>query len=201
MTHTWPGRKVDYKKLDEIGFDVVDARFAKILDYIRRDYRDERYPERAAAAALAKELGVAEFNLRLWMRRQRTVIFLAETDPAEVLDLIASGKTAADIAHEYDLNVRVIEEFIRTHCARDELADARDAMAEMRFTLIRDQVLKAKTELEIKQAMAAHNIDQRIAAANSRRYSEDKNVRINAGAGMAMEISFVRRKDEEAAEP
>lgn len=189
------GRKADYRRLDEIGFDVVDARIETCIRAARLDYPDDRYPESRAFRLVADEFKLSDFNLRMWWRRQRTVIFLSETDPAEILDLIACGKSPADIAVEYEVSVRVVEEWIRTHAATEEVAAAKDSMAEMKFAQIRREITTAKSEFEVKRALAAHGVDKHVAAANSRRYSEDKNVRINAGQGTVMEISFVRKPE------
>jgi hypothetical protein len=190
------GRRDDYRRLDEIGYDVVDARVAASLDQARRDRPDDKYPERGAFTAVAAELKVSDFNLRMWWRRQRTIVFLADTDPAEILDLIASGLTPADIALEYDVSVRVVEEWIRSNAATEDVAAAKDAMADMKFARVRREIEAARSETEIKRALACHGIDKHVAAANSRRYSEDKNVRINAGQATVMEISFVRKPEQ-----
>lgn len=194
-------RKEDYRRLDEIGFDVVDARFGQILQHVRREDATTRYPESKAARLTAEEFKVAQFNLQMWMRRKRTITFLADTDPEEILDLIAHGYTPADLSAEYDISVRVVEEWIRVHCAAEDIANAKDAMADMKFTHIRREIMDAKNEAALKQALAAHTIDKHVAAAHSRRYSEDKQIRVNAGAGVAMEISFVRKRRETSEEP
>jgi hypothetical protein len=195
MTWGGEGRKADYRRLDEIGFDVVDARLATCMAEIVKDAADARYPERKASTLVAAEFKVAEFNLRMWCRRQRTITFLAGTEPAEVLDLIASGLSPADIATEYDVSVKVVEEWVRAHTQQEDMAMAKDAMAEMKFARVRAEINAATDELQIKRALAVHGIDKHVAAANSRRYSEDKNVRINAGAGTVMEISFTRKQE------
>lgn len=189
------GRRADYRRLDEIGFDVVDARIETCIRAARVDAPDDRYPESRACRLVADEFKVGDFNLRMWWRRQRTVVFLTETEPAEILDLIATGRTCADIAVEYDVSVRVVEEWVRAHAATEEVASAKDAMAEMKFARVRKEIDTATSELQIKRALAVHGIDKHVAAANSRRYSEDKNVRINAGQGTVMEISFIRKRD------
>ena len=199
MTWAGAGRKADYRRLDEIGFDVVDARLAACMTEVVKEAPDARYPERKASALVAQEFKVAEFNLRMWCRRQRTIAFLAETEPAEILDLIASGQSPADIATEYDVSVKVVEEWVRAHTQQEDMAMAKDAMAEMKFAQIRREIAEATDELQIKRALACHGIDKHVAAANSRRYSEDKNVRINAGQGTVMEISFTRKQPVEPA--
>lgn len=190
------GRKADYRRLDEIGFDVVDARLGACLREVVKDEPTDRHPERKVSRLIADEFKVAEFNLRMWCRRQRTIAFLAETEPAEILDLIASGLSPADLATEYDVSVKVVEEWVRAHTATEDVANAKDAMAEMKFARVRAEIASATDELSIKRALAVHGIDKHVAAANSRRYSEDKNVRINAGQGTVMEISFVRKQEQ-----
>jgi hypothetical protein len=201
MTWGGAGRRADYRRLDEIGYDVVDARIETCLRAARTDYPDDRYPESRACRLVAAELKVGDFTLRMWWRRQRTVAFLTETEPAEILDLIATGRTPADIAVEYDVSVRIVEEWIRAHAATEDVASAKDAMAEMKFARVRAEIENAGTELQIKRALAVHGIDKHVAAANSRRYSEDKNVRINAGQGTVMEISFVRKPEPAEGQP
>jgi hypothetical protein len=195
---TWGGasRKNDYRRLDEIGFDVVDASLGVALAAIAKDRPDASHPERAASTRVAADFRVGEFNLRMWCRRQRTIAFLADTDPTEILDLIASGLSVADLAVEYDISTKVVEEWVRAHTATEDVASAKDSMAEMKFARIRAEIIDAANELQIKRALAVHSIDKHVAGANSRRYSEDKNVRINAGAGTVMEISFVRKQPE-----
>jgi hypothetical protein len=188
------GRKSDYRRLDTVGFDVVDARMGQILAEIRKENVD-RYPERTASDKAAEEFGVAEFNLRMWVRRQRTITFLAEAEPGEILDMIACGQSPADIAIEYDVSVRVIEHWITEHCKSEDIANAKDSMADAKFARVRREIEDARNDFEIKKSAAIHAIDRHVAT-TSRRYSEDKNIRINAGAGTAMEISFVRKRPQ-----
>jgi transposase-like protein len=191
------GRKRDYRLLDEIGFDVVDARLEICIRTARIEEKGDRYPENKAFKAVAQEFDVNDFNLRMWWRRKRTIIFLTDTDPAEILDLIASGLGCADLALAYDVSVKVVEEWVRTHAATEDIAAAKDAMAEMKFARVRREIEEAETDIAIKRALAMHSVDKHVAAANSRRYSEDKNIRINAGASTAMEISFIRKREPE----
>jgi hypothetical protein len=194
-------RKAEYKLLDEIGFDVVDARFAQILDHVKREYKEDRYPEQHAERLTAAEFHVSLFNMTLWMRRKRTVAFLAESEPEEILDLVASGMTPADMALRFDVHPRVVEEYLRVHTRAEDLANAKDAMADMKFARIRQEIMDAKSEIDMKRAVAVHAIDRHVASAHARRYSEDKNIRINAGAGNALQISFVRSRDPEPESP
>jgi len=188
------GRKADYRRLDTVGFDVVDARMGQILAEIRAENK-ESYPERAASERASVEFGVAEFNLRMWLRRQRTITFLAEAEPGELLDMIACGQSPADIAIEYDVSVRVIEHWIAEHCKSEDVANAKDAMADAKFARVRREIETARSDFDIKRSSAIHAIDKHVAT-TSRRYSEDKNIRINAGSGTAMEISFVRKRPQ-----
>jgi len=190
-----PGRRADYRKLDEIGFDVVDARLAQALQVVREERATDAYPERTAERIVATEFKVQAFNLAMWIRRKRTVAFLSETDPEEILDMVASGMTPADMALQYDVSPKVVEEWIRVHCAAEDIANAKDAMADMKFAQVRREISEAANEVAVKRALAVHQIDRHVAAAHSRRYSEDKNIRVNAGAGVAMQISFVRAAD------
>lgn len=189
------GRKEDYRRLDEIGFDVVDARLGQCLRKITQEDLGNRYPERAASEMAAEEFRVSEFNLRMWCRRQRTIRFLSEIEPDELLDLIASGMTPADISVEYDVSVRVVEHWIAEKCKSEDVANAKDAMADAKFARVRREIETATADFHIKKASALHALDRHVAT-TSRRYSEDKNIRINAGNGTAMEISFVRKRQE-----
>lgn len=190
------GRKRDYKRLTEIGYDVVDARLEQVLRLWRKEHPEDGYPERTASGLVAEELGVFEFNMRMWLRRQRTVAFLAEMTDEEFLDLIAGGQSPADIAAAYDLSVKLVEAWMHERCKPEDIANAKDAMADAKFANVRREIAEASSEFQLKRAAALNAVDRHVAT-TTRRYSEDKNVRINAGAGAVMEISFVRRKTEE----
>jgi hypothetical protein len=170
----------DFRRLDAIGLDVVLARLADIA-----------YPE------LAKELRVNTLNLRLWIVRERTRAFLEDAEPRALLDLLAQGYTVADLATEYEVSAQAIEHFLKAHTKPEERDEADDIGASSRFNEIRRDIAQAPEKFYIDRAHAKLALEKHVSGLTTRRFADDKTLRIQAAKGLAMQVSFMRTKDDE----
>lgn len=173
-------RRDDYQALNDVGFDMVDAMKARG----RSD------------ADLARDYGVTEFNLTLWLRRQRTLIFLEHASPESMIDLLSSGESAASIARAHGVQLALVERWIREHVPAEHLSEARDNAAEAMFDASLVAIGTAKDEFELAREKAKHGIQRFHAMSTTRRFTDDKQVKVTPGAGVSVSFSFTRKKRE-----
>lgn len=173
-------RKADYAALDDVGYDMVDALRA----------------QKWSAADLAVRFGVTEFNLTLWLRRQRTLIWLESANPESMMDLLASGHSAASISREHGVQLYLIERWIHDNIPAEHLADARNCSAEAQFDKDMHEIDRAADEFGIAKVKARHSIGRFHAIATTRRFTDDKTVRVTPGEGLSVSFSFTRKKRE-----
>lgn len=172
-------RRDDYRALDDVGYDMVDAL---------------RVRERLSDTDLARRFGVTEFNLTLWIRRQRTLIFLEHASPESMIDMLASGESAASIARTHGVQLALVERWIREHVPAEHLSEARDCAAEAIFDASLQAIHDAKDELGLAKEKAKHHIHRFHATATTRRFTDDKTVKVTPGEGLSVSFSFTRKK-------
>lgn len=175
------GRREDYAKLDEIGYDVVHA-----LLFGNGD--GNRYTEES----LAKKYGVSRFNLKLWMRKQRTYTFLDEIGAEGVLELIAGGTSLAMLADEHQLSNGILEHWAKEKIPPDVMKEARDHAAEAWFSQADSDFKNSTSDLELAQTRERVKLKQWIAGNVTKRFSEDKTIRVTPGEGVVFAISYGR---------
>lgn len=174
-------RKADYQALDDVGYDMVDAL---------------RVQEKLSDATLAQRFGVTEFNLTLWIRRQRTLIFLEVASPESMIDLLSSGETAASIARVHGVQLALVERWIRENIPAEFLSEARDNAAEAIFDKNLEAVRNAGDELALAKAKVEHSIHRFHAVSTTRRFTDDKTIKVTPGEGLSVSFSFTRKKRE-----
>lgn len=171
-------RKHDYQALDDVGYDMVDALRA----------------QKHTLADLCQRFGVTEFNLTLWLRRQRTLIWLESVSPESMMDLLATGHTAASIAREHGIQLFLVERWIHDNIPAEHLSEARNCAAEAMFDKDMHEIEQAGDELAISKVKARHSIGRFHATATTRRFTDDKTVRVTPGEGLSVSFSFTRKK-------
>lgn len=181
------GRRADYAKLDEIGYDVVHA-----LLFGNGD------GERDSEETLARKYQVSRFNLKLWMRKQRTYSFIEDVGVDGVLELIAEGTSLAMLADEHQLSNGILEHWAKENIQADQMTEARNAAAEAWFAGADREIGMTRNELELAQVRERVKLKQWISGNVTRRFSEDKNIRVQAGEGVSFSITYGKVKDEEA---
>ena len=173
-------RKADYQLLDDIGYDMVDALLTK---------------QGHTIADFSRTYGCLEFNLTLWLRRQRTLIWLEQATPESIADLIATGYTAAAIAREHNLQVRLVDVWIHANIPAEHLSAARDCAAESMFDKdVKDT--ETADELGLQRIKLRHSIQRFHAQSTTRRFTDDKTVKVTPGEGLNISFSFTRKKRE-----
>lgn len=204
MRHRMPTqRQQDNALLDEVGYDVVEAR----VEQIRQGLIEKKDPTAAAPTSLeasaqkllASELGVHQYTLSVWMKRKRTVAFLNAVNPDEVLDMFAGGLDVSGVALHFGISSLVLETWCKRHLSGEEWAIAREHAADSRFQSVRDGIEDALDELELKRQAALLGVDKIHAAGHTNRYSLDRTGKVNLGTGTTMHISFTRTPDAEPA--
>jgi transposase-like protein len=173
-------RKTDYIALDDVGYDMVDALIAQ-----RHTHED-----------LAKQFGVTRFNLELWIRRQRTLIWLEQMTPFSMVDLLCEGHTAASIAREHGVQLALVERWIRENVPAEHLSEARDNAAEAMFEKNLQAIRGAKDDLDLAKAKVEHQVQRFHATSTTRRFTDDRTVKVTPGEGLSVSFSFTRKKRE-----
>lgn len=181
------GRRADYAKLDEVGYDVVHA----MLFGNGNGQRDSE-------ETIATRYGVSRFNLKLWMRKQRTFSFLDEVGADGVLELIAEGASLAMLAEEHQLSNGIMEHWAKEHITPDQMTEARNAAAEHWFSNSFREIDATMNDLELARVREKIKLKQWIAGNVTRRFSEDKTVRIQAGEGVTFSVSYGKVAEPEA---
>jgi len=182
------GRREDYKKLDEVGYDVVHA-----LLFGNGD------GQRNSEETLAKKYAVSRFNLKLWMRKQRTFAFIEEVGVEGILEMIAEGASLAMLAEEHQVSNGLLEAWAKEHITPDQMTEARNAAAEHWFSHSFREIDATNNDLELAQVKEKIRLKQWMAGNVTRRFSEDKNVRITSGEGVTFAISYGKVLEPEAA--
>jgi hypothetical protein len=173
------GRRADYEKLDEIGYDVVHALLF-----------GNGNGDRNSEETLAKKYGVSRFNLKLWMRKQRTFDFIAQVGVEGILEMIAEGTSLAMLAEEHQLSNGLLEHWAKEAITPDQMTEARNAAAEHWFSHSFREIDLTNNDLELAQVKEKIRLKQWIAGNVTRRFSEDKTVRVQAGEGVTFNISY-----------
>jgi hypothetical protein len=173
-------RKHDYAALDDVGYDMVDALRA----------------QKNTIADLSSRFGVTEFNLTLWLRRQRTLIWLEQASPESIVDLLATGETAASIARAHEIQLFLVERWIHDNIPAEHLSDARNCSAEAMFDKDMNEINHAGDEMALARVKARHSIGRFHAVATTRRFTDDKTVKVTPGEGLSVSFSFTRKRRE-----
>lgn len=171
-------RKHDYAALDDVGYDMVDALRA----------------QKNTLADLCSRFGVTEFNLTLWLRRQRTLIWLESVSPESMMDLLATGQTAASISREHGIQLFLVERWIHENIPAEHLSEARNCAAEAMFDKDMNEIERAGDEFAIAKVKARHSIGRFHAVSTTRRFTDDKTVKVTPGEGLSVSFSFTRKK-------
>jgi hypothetical protein len=181
------GRRADYAKLDEIGYDVVHA----LLFGNGNGDRDSEQ-------MIAERYGVSRFNLKLWMRKQRTYQFIEDVGAEGLLEMIAAGSSLAMLAEEHQLSNGLLEHWAKEHITPDQMTEARNAASEAWFAGADRDIGLTRNELELAQVREKIRLKQWVSGNVTRRFSEDKNVRVTAGEGVSFTIVYGKVKEEAA---
>lgn len=176
-TKMTPRGRLDYDRLDAIGFDVVEEQLSKRCSSI---------------AAIAREHGVAEINLRLWRRMRRTRLYCDELAPDQLLDLIAAGATIAEIARDNDLSTRILEKWVKENCVPQDLDESRELAAESQFARAKDELGAAIDDVTIRKAVERHKVDRFHAERTTKRFSDEKTVRVTGLEGVIFNFNTNR---------
>lgn len=174
-----PLRRRDYARLDQVGIDVIESALSK---------------PGAALAAIATRYGVSEFNLRLWRRYRRTELFLIDYGVEELLDDISAGHTIASIARDNDVSHGLLSKWVDTHVDKESLAIARDNAAEAQFDASKVELKDAKDDVEVRRAVERHKIDRFVAERTTRRFTDEKQLRLTGTEGVEFHISYRMKK-------
>jgi transposase-like protein len=164
-----PRGRRDYARLDEVGFDVIE----ELISTGKTSHR-----------AIADRYGVAEINLTLWRRMRRTRIFVEETTPEQILDYIASGHSIAEIARKNDLSHKILAAWIQENIPASDVEGAREDAAESQFARAKDELESAGDDVGIRKAVERHKIDRFVAERTTKRYSDEKSVRVTGLEGV-----------------
>lgn len=183
-----PLRRRDYSRLDQVGIDVVEAALSK---------------PGAALNAIATRYGVSEFNLRLWRRYRRTELFLLDYDAEQLLDDVASGETVASLARKHDISHGLLSRWVDSNVNKEDLAIARDNAAEAQFDASKSELDDAKDDVMVRRAVEKHKIDRFVAERTTRRFTDEKQLRVTGTEGVEFHISYrmKQRPEGEADEP
>lgn len=170
------GRK-DYSRLDEVGFDVVEELLSRKTETVK---------------GVADKFGVAEINLRLWRRMRRTRIFCDELEPGQFLEMLAAGETIAEIARVNDLSPRLLEAYAREQIEPTDVEMARETGAESAFARAKDELAGAVDDVGLRRAVERHKIDRFQAERTTKRYSDEKTVRVTGIEGVVFSFNTDR---------
>lgn len=154
--------------------------------------------------ALADRYGVSEFNARMWRRFRRTELFLLELDPDHILDEIAAGNNLAGIARTHDISHGLLSKWADTHLDREALAGARDLAADAQFDATKMELDDAGNDTAVRRAMGKHQVDRFVAERTTRKFTDEKQLRVTGTEGVEFHISYRQKPaepvaDEEAA--
>jgi len=175
---TKASRKDDYRRLDAIGYDMVEARI-------------DRFPTTGETLEqLAREYGVTRFNMTTWIRRCRTTEFIEDHGVEGILEMIADGASLAMIADANSLSNGILEVWARSNIDSGLMNDAREAAAERWFSAAFTEIDNAMDELSIAKVREKAKIQQFVVGNVTRRYSTDKNIRVTANDGVSFSISY-----------
>lgn len=177
-----PRRRRDYARLDEVGIDVFEEALSK---------------RGATLNALAERYGVSEFNARMWRRFRRTTLFLLDLDPDHIIDEIAAGNTIAGIARTHDISHALLAKWVDTHVDREAVAQARDLAAEAQFDAVKAELDEATNDTSVRVAMGKHQVDRFVAERTTRRFTDEKQLRVTGTEGVEFHISY-RQKPPDA---
>jgi hypothetical protein len=180
-----PRGRRDYDKLDEVGFDVVEELLSKRGSSIRKT---------------AEQYKVAEINLRLWRRMRRTRLYLDDLTVEQLLEHIAGGHTIAEIARENELSPRIIESWVKEHIVPQELEEARELAADSQLARAKDELNLADDDIGVRKAVERHKIDRFHAERTTKRYSDEKTVRVTGLEGVIFNFNTNRLMDSIEAE-
>lgn len=172
-----PRGRRDYDRLDEIGFDVVEEILSKRGN---------------AIAKVAADYGVAEINLRLWRRMRRTRLYLDELTIEQFLDYIACGHTIAEIARDNELSPRLIEKWVKDEIEAQELEGARELAADSQFARAKGELNDAMDDVGLRRAVERHKIDRFQAERTTKKYSDEKTVRVTGLEGVIFNFNTNR---------
>lgn len=170
------GRK-DYARLDEVGFDVVE----ELLSL-----------KSSTVSGVAAKFQVAEINLRLWRRMRRTRIFCDELEPGQFLDMLAAGDTIAELARVNDLSPRLLEAYAREQIEPTDVEMARETGAESAFARAKEELSVAVDDVGLRRAVERHKIDRFQAERTTKRYSDEKTVRVTGIEGVVFSFNTDR---------
>lgn len=177
-----PLRRRDYARLDQVGIDVIEAALSK---------------PGAAVNAIATRYGVSEFNLRMWRRYRRTELFLVHYDGEQLLDDIAAGHTVASLARVHDISHGLLAKWVDHNVNKEDLAIARDNAAEAQFDASKEELTGAKDDVEVRRAVEKHKIDRFVAERTTRRFTDEKQLRLTGTEGVEFHISYKMSKRPE----
>jgi hypothetical protein len=172
-----PRGRRDYDRLDEIGFDVVEEILSKRGN---------------AIAKVAADYDVAEINLRLWRRMRRTRLYLDELTIEQFLDYIACGHTIAEIARDNELSPRLIEKWVKDEIEAQELEGARELAADSQFARAKGELSDAEDDVGLRRAVERHKIDRFQAERTTKKYSDEKTVRVTGLEGVIFNFNTNR---------
>jgi hypothetical protein len=180
-----PRRREEYARLDQVGFDVIEALLSK---------------EGSSARELARGYGVSEFNLRLWRRYRRTELFLSELDQLDLLDMIGDGATVAGIARDNDLSLNILDAWIRKNVAAEDIEHARELAADAQFERTKAEIDTADEQFHVTRSLARHGIEKFQAERTTRKYTDERSIRVQAPSGVIFSVN-TGHLDPEIAQP
>lgn len=172
-----PRGRRDYATLDEVGFDVIEELVSTRGQSI---------------CGIASRFGVAEMNLRLWRRLRRTRIYLDELEPGQFLEYIAEGHTIAEIARQNELSARLLDTYARESIEAADVEMARETGAESSFARAKDELMSASDDVGLRRAVERHKIDRFQAERTTKRYSDEKTVRVTGIEGVVFNFNTDR---------
>lgn len=150
----------------------------------------------ATLSALAERYGVSELNAMLWRRFRRTELFLLEIDPDHILDEISAGNTLASIARTHDISHGLLSKWVDTHVDREAIAQARDLAAEAQFDAVKAELDGASNDTAVRVAMGKHQVDRFVAERTTRRFTDEKQLRVTGTEGVEFHISYRQKPDD-----
>lgn len=172
-----PRGRQDYAKLDEVGFDVVEELLSQKANTVK---------------GVAERFQVAEINLRLWRRMRRTRIFLEELEPGVFLEMLAAGHTIAEVARENELSPRLLEAYAREQIEPQDVEIARETGADSAFARAKEELHAATDDVALRRAVERHKIDRFQAERTTKRYSDEKTVRVTGIEGVVFSFNTDR---------
>lgn len=175
-----PRGRRDYEKLDAVGFDVVE----ELLSTKANSQR-----------GVAERFGVAEINLKLWRRMRRTRLYCDDLEPAQLLDYVAAGHSLAEIARANDLSPRILEAWVKQNIEPQALEEARETSADSAFARAKDEIQASANDLGLRVAVERHKIDRFCAERTTKRYSDEKTVRVTGMEGVVFNFNTNRLMD------